>query len=401
MDDTDQASLARELTRVVSGQHARVKALFTAVTTADPEERAASFADLARYLAIHEAAEQTALHAASVPSADTDLGTPAGGTGADATTEEVSARRLREEQMAGDTITTLESMDAVTGSFRIQVELLEEAVRQHAEAEETEELPRVLAERSPEELTQAATTMRRVDELYADGSSGAAVPAGRPFAEQLAAARRALATPDAPDAPDALDGPGEAGGPAAAGGSTAYQQASRRAPAGDDTSRPDPAQGPERDLPTFVELVKEERTCMFTSTKADGTIWSRPMAVQAVDDDGTVWFLTFADAEKVSQLAERPEVNLAFASASTWVSASGTGRLVDDLAKKKELWNPFAEAWFEREPEDPDVVLLRVDVTGGEYWDGPHGPARLFGMVKALVARERPDEGKNAKLDLA
>lgn len=168
----------------------------------------------------------------------------------------------------------------------------------------------------------------------------------------------------------------------------------------DDKSRPDPAQGPAHDVPVFVDLVKDERTCMFTSIDADGTIISRPMAVQKVDEDGTLWFMSFADAPKIAQLTAHHEVNVSFASGSTWVSASGTAEIVDDVAKKKELWNPFAEAWFEREPESPEVALLRVRVSGGEFWDSPSKPARLFGVAKAVVTKQRPDDGENAKLDL-
>lgn len=168
----------------------------------------------------------------------------------------------------------------------------------------------------------------------------------------------------------------------------------------DDKSRPDPAQGPAHDVPTFVEMVKDERTCMFTSVDAEGTIISRPMAVQKVDDDGTLWFMAFADSPKIDQLATHPQVNIAFVSGTSWVSASGTGELVDDVAKKKELWNPFAESWFQREPESPEVALIRVDVTGGEFWDSPNKPAQLFGMVKGAVTKKRPDDGENAKLDL-
>lgn len=173
-----------------------------------------------------------------------------------------------------------------------------------------------------------------------------------------------------------------------------------RHPEHDDKSLPDPAQGPAHDVPTFVELVKGERICMFSTVDADGDIHARPMAVQQVDDDGTVWFMAYADSPKLQQLRAGTGVNLAFVGSSSWVSASGTGEVLDDVAKKKELWNPFAESWFQREPEDPEIVVIKVQVTGGEYWDSPSKPAQLFGMLKSLFTKERPDDGENAKLDL-
>ena len=54
---------------------------------------------------------------------------------ADATDEQVSAQRLREEEAAGQTLQNLEGMDPTSLSFRQQLELLQEAVGRHAEAE--------------------------------------------------------------------------------------------------------------------------------------------------------------------------------------------------------------------------------------------------------------------------
>lgn len=167
------------------------------------------------------------------------------------------------------------------------------------------------------------------------------------------------------------------------------------------TSRPNPAQGPAHDLPKFVELVEGARTCMFTTVDEDGSLVSRPMAVQAVDPDGTVWFFAFSDAPKIAQIESNAEVNLSFGQDDTWVSASGTAVLVEDDAKKRELWNPFATAWFQCEPEDEIVSLIRVDTTSGEYWDSPGKAIALFGVLKALTVGGEPIDGDNAKLDLA
>lgn len=163
----------------------------------------------------------------------------------------------------------------------------------------------------------------------------------------------------------------------------------------------DAAQGPGHDVPVFVDLVDGIRTCMFTTVGPDGTtLYSRPMAVQRVDDDGTVWFFGFSDAPKLQHLQHHPQVNLAFVDGDTFVSVSGSARLVDDVAKKRELWNPFAKAWFQCDPADPAVALIRVDPAGGEYWDGPAKPAQVIGLVKALLGHGMPLDGDNAKLEL-
>jgi len=162
----------------------------------------------------------------------------------------------------------------------------------------------------------------------------------------------------------------------------------------------DPAQGAAHDVPVFVDLVGGLRACMLTTLDHDGAVVSRPMAVQRVDEDATVWFFAFSDAPKIAQIQARPQVNLTFTDGDTYVSASGVASLVDDDAMKRELWNPFAKAWFQCEPENPAVALIRVDPRHGEYWDSPNKPAQVIGLVRGLLGHGTPADGDNAKLDL-
>ena len=42
---------------------------------------------------------------------------------------------------------------------------------------------------------------------------------------------------------------------------------------------------------------------------------------------------------------------------------------MDDPAKARELWSPFLKAWFPQGLDDPDLVLIRVEVESAEFWD--------------------------------
>lgn len=149
------------------------------------------------------------------------------------------------------------------------------------------------------------------------------------------------------------------------------------------------------------DLVKDERTCMFTTIGPDGAIVSRPMATQEVEFDGDLWFFASAASPKVSEVQADPRVNIGYAGSSSWVSVSGTAEVVRDVAKNKELWNPFAEAWFANGPEDPDVVLLKVSTETAEYWDTPGGKvASVIALVKSKVTGDRPDVGDNETVRL-
>ena len=103
----------------------------------------------------------------------------------------------------------------------------------------------------------------------------------------------------------------------------------------------------------------------------------------------------------VRNIAANPHVGVALSSASVWVSIAGTATIVDDVAKKKELWNAGAEAWLPQGPEDASVALIYVDSDSAEYWDTPGGRvASVFSFVKAKATGEAYDGAEVKKLDL-
>jgi general stress protein 26 len=149
------------------------------------------------------------------------------------------------------------------------------------------------------------------------------------------------------------------------------------------------------------DLVKDERTCMFTTIGPDGSIVSRPMATQEVEFDGDLWFFAEASSPKVAEVQADPRVNIGYAGSSSWVSVSGTAEVVRDARKNEELWNSFAEAWFAKGPTDPDVVLLKVRTQSAEYWDSPGGRvASVIALVKSKVTGDKPDVGENETVRL-
>lgn len=149
------------------------------------------------------------------------------------------------------------------------------------------------------------------------------------------------------------------------------------------------------------DLVKDQRTAMLTTVHDQtGTLASRPMACQQADPDGTLWFLAFADSEKVDEIRRSPQVNVAFTEEGKWVSLAGRAAVLRDPARARELWNDFAEAWFQCEPEDPRVAVIRVDGDSAEYWDSPGKVGTLVGVLTAKVTGQRPDDGENETVAL-
>jgi general stress protein 26 len=150
-----------------------------------------------------------------------------------------------------------------------------------------------------------------------------------------------------------------------------------------------------------AELIKGERFGFLTTVMKDGRLSSRPMTLQEVEFDGDLWFFAERDSNPVRHIEDSPQVNVGVGSGGTWVSLSGDAIVVEDVARKRELWNSAVEAWFPQGPDDESVVLLKVQAEFAEYWDSPGGRlATAFSFVKAKVTGERIDAGENEKVDL-
>lgn len=148
------------------------------------------------------------------------------------------------------------------------------------------------------------------------------------------------------------------------------------------------------------DLIKDTRLAMLTTVAPDGRLVSKPMATQDVEFDGDVWFIAERDSVKVHNVEANAQVNVAYASSSSWVSLSGTAAVVDDHAKLQELWNTFTDAWMEGGPENPNNILIRVHADSAEYWDSPGSKVtQVANLVKAKVTGKR-FEADNEVVDL-
>jgi hypothetical protein len=68
----------------------------------------------------------------------------------------------------------------------------------------------------------------------------------------------------------------------------------------------------------------------------------------------------------------------------------------------RELWDPMVKAWFPQGVEDPNLVLLRLDVERGEYWDSDQNAMlKMFAFAKGIATGRRPDVGERGKLEPA
>jgi len=134
------------------------------------------------------------------------------------------------------------------------------------------------------------------------------------------------------------------------------------------------------------ELVKKAETCFFCTAITTGKpLAIRPMAVQQVDERGTLWFLSADDSSHNKDLARDPYVQLLFQGSahSDFLTLYGHATITRDKQKIDELWNPLLKTWFTEGKDDPRITVIEVTPVEGYYWDTKHN--RMVAFAKMIA----------------
>lgn len=143
------------------------------------------------------------------------------------------------------------------------------------------------------------------------------------------------------------------------------------------------------------DLIKDIKFAMFTTRHNNGHLHARPMTTQnqRMDEDSSLWFFMPRSGEPVDDIEADSNVAVVYADpgADSYVSVSGTARVVEDAAKKEQLWTKFDEAWFPGGTRDPNLALVQVQISHANYWDVESSKlVQLFAMAKAAVTGRPP-----------
>jgi general stress protein 26 len=160
--------------------------------------------------------------------------------------------------------------------------------------------------------------------------------------------------------------------------------------------------GPEA-VRKLKQLVEQASTCFFCTNIQHGQpIPARPMAVQEVDDQGCLWFLSAKDSYKNRELATDPEVQLLFQGSahSDFLSIHGRALVSADKKRIDELWKPLLKTWFTEGKDDPRITVIRVEPTSAYYWDTKHNRAVAFAkMVAGAITGKTLDDSIEGMLN--
>ena len=148
------------------------------------------------------------------------------------------------------------------------------------------------------------------------------------------------------------------------------------------------------DTDKLWDTIKDIRTGMLTTQGPDG-LDSRPMSASVDRAAGKLWVHHPHRQRKTGEIANDAAVNVAFAApgSNTWVSVSGTARVVRDAGKAKQLWSPFAEAWMPEGPDAPTTALIEVTPSHATIWDAPNKLVQLVQVAAANITQKPPSGG--------
>jgi general stress protein 26 len=140
-------------------------------------------------------------------------------------------------------------------------------------------------------------------------------------------------------------------------------------------------------LSKLIDLIRDIRIALLTTVDREGGFHTRPVQTLQVDDDGALWFFTDWSSAKADELRHDVRVSLGYAdpAKNAYVALSGSGRLLRDPQRAKQLWGAEQRAYYPDGPGDTRLALLRVTMERAEYWIAPGLTSHVIAAVKAAV----------------
>ncbi len=155
----------------------------------------------------------------------------------------------------------------------------------------------------------------------------------------------------------------------------------------------------------LIDIFKDFETAVLVTHSAEHGLRGRPMSFAEVQANGDLVFSAGLDSAKVKHISADPHVAVSVQGKTMWAYVSGKASVSRDRAMIHRLWQESWKLWFTEGKDDPNLCLLIVDATAGEYWDnsGMRGIKFAIESAKAYVAGRVPDSSKmdgNAKVKL-
>jgi general stress protein 26 len=150
------------------------------------------------------------------------------------------------------------------------------------------------------------------------------------------------------------------------------------------------------------EIIAKVGICMLTSRTSSGDFHARPVEARPERGESCVYVVTDLRSAKEYEIESDPRFGLTFTDQQTnaYLALTGRATVISDPATIKKYWRTTDSIWWTG-PDDPNVCVIRAELSSGSLWDGPASKAiELFEFIKAKVTGEKPNLGENRKADI-
>ncbi len=142
----------------------------------------------------------------------------------------------------------------------------------------------------------------------------------------------------------------------------------------------------------IADFIDETRLAMLVTQQDTESLSGRPLMIVNDEDSASsgdegvfplrLTFITNARNNLVAEVGLRPSIGITMQSKQTQCFLHGRAHITRDSQRLKRHWSNAHEIWFEQGVDDPDAVLLDVEVQRAEYWDSS-GTAGLRFVIEA------------------
>ncbi|MCX7756873.1 MAG: pyridoxamine 5'-phosphate oxidase family protein [candidate division WOR-3 bacterium] len=133
----------------------------------------------------------------------------------------------------------------------------------------------------------------------------------------------------------------------------------------------------------IVAIMKETLNHAYLATTDKDQPIIRSMT-PIVEDDMTIWLITYSNSRKIKQIKKNPKVCLFFTKqpdGDKTVCVLGKAQIVTDLKTKRYVWQIShydPSSYFPRGPEHSPFCVLKVIPTKIEWWDNWEMGRRVY-----------------------
>lgn len=139
------------------------------------------------------------------------------------------------------------------------------------------------------------------------------------------------------------------------------------------------------------EIAATSNVCMVITTGAEGSRNNRPIAAARIDDEGSCWFFASKSSGKLKDISHNNKLQVVFANPDRddYLEIHGTASVICDEAEIADKWNPLADGWFPGGMQDPEVCLVKIEVTNVFYWDAEEEGIQRLSISMNVMADQK------------